>query len=144
MFLRNIFSWFTYLHDHTHSRESHPKKKAQALMRGISYLHARSINALRFHETLPETPVQAKPALETTEGKQEDMLACHLALHRVTEAISSLLRDPECAYIVSSRSLTTDTKHLLRIHVSTRVGAASNSGAQRNHQREVIVAVAMS
>ena len=33
---------------------------------------------------------------------------------------SRLLRDPECMYIqyiVSSRSLTTDKKHLLRIHV---------------------------
>ena len=29
-------------------------------------------------KTLPETPAQAKPALETTEGKQEDMLACPL------------------------------------------------------------------
>ena len=39
--------------------------------------------------TLPETPAQAKPALETTEGKQEDMLACHLD-HRVTEPSLSL------------------------------------------------------
>ena len=30
--------------------------------------------------TLPETPAQAMPALETTEGKQEDMLACPLDL----------------------------------------------------------------
>ena len=41
-------------------------------------------------KTLPETPAQAKPALETTEGKQEDMLACHLDLHRVTEPSLSL------------------------------------------------------
>ena len=29
-------------------------------------------------KTLPETPAQAMPALETTEEKQEDMLACPL------------------------------------------------------------------
>ena len=31
-------------------------------------------------KTLPETPAQAKPAVETTEGKQEDVLACPLDL----------------------------------------------------------------
>ena len=40
-------------------------------------------------KTLPETPAQAKPAVETTERKQEDMLACHLD-HMVTQPMLSL------------------------------------------------------
>jgi hypothetical protein len=34
--------------------------------------------------TLPETPAQAMPALETTEGKQEDMLACALQTKKIS------------------------------------------------------------
>ena len=34
--------------------------------------------------TLPETPAQAMPAMETTEGKQEDMLACALQTKKIS------------------------------------------------------------
>ena len=41
-----------------------------------------TISAMQLN-TLPETPAQAMPALETTEGEQEDMLACALQTKKI-------------------------------------------------------------
>ena len=73
-----------YIRDNTHIRESHPQKMLKLCTHRY---RSCTISTMQLN-TLPETPAQAKPALETTEGKQEDMLACHLDLHRLTEAIS--------------------------------------------------------
>ena len=43
---------------------------------------SRTISAMQLN-TLPETPAQAMPALETTEGEQEDMLACALQTKKI-------------------------------------------------------------